>query len=189
MLTTIFQEPDSSKTTAIKITLPDNVIKELEIYSDANEQTKSDVIRDAIKLKVGTDEAWLNKLYLFKMQVTDIKSYYIDRLSRATIGSLIKIVANKNNMPNLASAYICNLVRYDDEYVYVEIPNLYPVTSISTDVNNISMASGTIIVPEIHKKENLLVSGWTQSMFVYRIPFDYIWEIEIDRQPQTNFGM
>ena len=179
-------DPDSAVSSSLKVTLPENVFNELSTYSEANSFSKSDVIREAIKEKIGRDNSWINRLFLFPKQTKNAQddiANIIESLKIAKKGALIKIAANKDDMPSVASALICYLVKYDDQHVYVEIPSQYPATFLNKDVQDISMCSGTLSVPKEIRAPDLY--PFLSGTFIHTVPLSHIWGIDCKIEPQV----
>lgn len=178
-------DPDSAVSSSLKVTLPENVFNELSTYSEANSFSKSDVIREAVKEKIARDRSWTNRLFLFKKQsLTHQDDVYdlIESLKMAKKGALIKIAASKDDIPSLADAFICYLVKYDAQHAYVEIPSQYPATFLDKDVQDISMCAGTLSVPKEIRAPDLytLLPG----SFIHKVPLSHIWGIDCRIEPQ-----
>lgn len=178
-------DPDSAVSSSLKVTLPENVFNELSTYSEANSFSKSDVIREAVKEKIARDSAWAKRLFLFSKQTSTPKddvANILESLKMAKKGALIKIAASKDDIPSLAAALICYLVKYDEQYAYVEIPSQYPATFLDKDVQEISMCAGTLSVPKEIRNPDL--NSLLPGSFIHKIPLGHIWGIDCRIEPQ-----
>lgn len=172
-------EPDSSVTSALKVTLPENVFNDLSAYAEALSYSKSDVIKEAVREKISRDNAWRNKIYLFKKQSLNEESMIADvkeSLKMAKKGALVKVAVNSVDQPNNAGGWIFYLARYDNDFVYLELPILgVPSTTMDASTNDISLESGTLSVP---------IETSIQGVFgpniqlTYKVPLSYVWNIE-----------
>lgn len=178
-------DPDSAVSSSLKVTLPENVFNELSIYSEANSFSKSDVIKEAVKEKIARDSAWAKRVFLFSKQTLtpkDDESNLVESLKMAKKGALIKIAASKDDIPSLAAAFICYLVKYDAQHAYVEIPSQYPATFLDKDIQDISMCAGTLSVPKEIRAPDLY--SLLPGSFIHKVPLSHIWGIDCRVEPQ-----
>lgn len=181
-------KPDSALSYPLKVTLPQNVFDELSDYADANSMTKSDVIRDAVKEKLRYDEEWRDRIYVFKSLKQYDNADTLEVLHTAPKGSLIKIASHETDIPNIAQGLICNLVKYDKTHVYVEVPSRKLFSAVmDDDVSNIAMIEGTLIVPKLVEVEpmNLLSHRKRRYNLIYKLPLEYIWQIDENKSGRT----
>lgn len=97
-------KPDAALSYPLKATLPQNIFEELSDYADAKSMTKSDVIKEAIKEKLRYDEAWRDRIYVFKSLDKHDNADTLEALHSAPKGSLIKIASHETDIPNIAKA-------------------------------------------------------------------------------------
>lgn len=178
-----YTDPDSGSSSSLKVTLPDNVFKELSDYAEANSVTKSDVIRESLRDRMNNDLQWKSRRFLFKKTNPYNPDDTKEILKSSSKGTLVKIVAYHQDTPSLAQGLVCYLVRYDDSHVYIEVPNQYPSTTfLNNDTSDVSMCHGFLSVPE---KIDLPNTGWgvPQYSLIYKLPFEFIWDIDKNRNP------
>lgn len=178
-------EPDLSTTSAFKVTLPDNVFRDLSDYADALSFTKSDVIKEAIKEKISRDTAWLKRIFVFRKQEdnTEFSLDLIESLKLAKKGALIKVAGCYSDKPANADGWIFQLIKFDDEFVYIEPPFGMPATFLDTGVNDISLEKGALLVPEITISPGVL--GTTITQMIYKVPHRFVWGIDCNRNPPS----
>jgi len=183
-------EPDSSVTSALKVTLPENVFNDLSAYAEALSYSKSDVIKEAVREKISRDNAWNNKIFLFKKQSIkeiDTIANLKESLKMAKKGALIKVAVNRVDQPNNAAGWIFYLARYDNDFVYLELPILgIPSTNMDASTNDVSLESGTLVVPI----ETSIQGVFGPNMqLTYKVPLSYVWNIECNPvQPSTSLA-
>ena len=185
----LFEEkPDSTLSYPLKVTLPQNIFDELSDYADANAMTKSDVIKDAVKEKLRYDEGWRDRLYFFKSLNQYDNADTLEALHTAPKGSLIKMASHETDIPHIAKSLICNLVKYDKTHVYIEVPSRRLFSSImDDDVSSISMMEGTLSVPTLVEGEpiDLLSRRKPRYNLIYKLPLEYIWQIDENKSGRT----
>lgn len=186
----INKEDDKNKNTSLKITLPEHLVNDLEIYIKENDLTKSDIVRNLLTNFFSFDQKWLNRIYVFKKMHNDTQKIR-DDLQLSSKNTLIKIVANQENMPSDAYFLLCNLIRYDNNYVYVEIrPSYQPNPIFDLSTNDVSMSHEKLSLPDIKVISEPLPptpelpppSKFTafpriNNKFIYKIEMDYVWAV------------
>jgi len=183
-------EPDSSITSALKVTLPENVFNDLSIYADALSYSKSDVIKEAIRDKISNDNAWANKMFMFKKQwhkqedmIADLK----ESLKMAKKGALVKVAVNRVDQPNNSAGWIFYLAKYDNDYVHLELPMLgVPSTTMDASTSEVSLECGTLVVPS-----EIITQGMLGpiTQLTYKVPLSYVWSIECNpSQPPLSIS-
>lgn len=172
-------EPDSSVTSALKVTLPENVFNDLTAYAEALSYSKSDVIKEAVRERISRDNAWNNRVYLFKKQSVSENDTILDlkkSLKMAKKGALVKVAVNRVDQPNNAGGWIFYLARYDNDFVYLELPILgVPSTTMDASTNDISLESGTLVVPMETSIQGVFGPN---IQLTYKVPLSYVWNIE-----------
>lgn len=172
-------EPDSSVTSALKVTLPENVFNDLTAYAEALSYSKSDVIKEAVRERISRDNAWNNRVYLFKKQSVSESDTILDlkkSLKMAKKGALVKVAVNRVDQPNNAGGWIFYLARYDNDFVYLELPILgVPSTTMDASTNDISLESGTLVVPMETSIQGVFGPN---IQLTYKVPLSYVWNIE-----------
>lgn len=172
-------EPDSSVTSALKVTLPENVFNDLSVYAEALSYSKSDVIKEAVREKIARDNVWNNRIYLFKKQMhneSDMIADLKESLKMAKKGALVKVAVNRVDQPNNAGGWIFYLAKYDNDFVYLELPILgIPSTSMDVSTQDISLEGGTLLVPNEDAMQGML--GPTIQL-TYKVPLSYVWNID-----------
>jgi len=180
------QEQDKSTTSAFKVTLPDNVFQELTDYSDALSLTKSDVIKEAVREKIGRDSTWLSKIFLFKKHGVN-QDYVADLqecLKVAKRGALIKVAGSYDTRAAYANGWIFQLISFDNDSVQIEPTAALPPTFLDNLTNEISMEKGTLLVPKIAYTQGLY--GTPVSHMTYQVPLEYVWGIDCNITPAPN---
>lgn len=178
-----YPEVDSSVTSALKVTLPENIFNDLTLYAEAMSYSKSDVIKEAVREKIAGDNAWKNRFYAFKKQRVNEKDYIADlkeSLKMAKKGALVKIALHRQDQPNNAAACICHLAKYDKDFVYLEISPVAPYSFMDFTTNDVSLESGTLVVPEEVVSQGMLT---TIHQFIYKVPLIYVWDIDCNPSP------
>lgn len=166
---------DSSSSTAIKVTLPDNVLLTLNEYCDAISQTKSDAIKIAIKQYILMDDKWSNRLFFFKKIMDDIDWVDLNHsLEQPRIGTRIHVATSYEDDPTTARLLKCELIKLDADYVYVRPVEFFRERKPGSSTTSISMHSGTILVPTKVSSSNIAPAIHECE---YKIPLSLVWDV------------
>ncbi|MGL4667952.1 MAG: hypothetical protein ACRCWR_08480 [Saezia sp.] len=171
-------EQTESPLTQLKLTLPEGLIKAIDSFVKHFDGTKSEFAKFAFAKFLNENEFWQARRYFFKpSQTTQPKKEEIKNALRNNPkkGVLIKLALAPDDTPSLASLFICNLVRLDNEMISFNIPynierNTAMTNNLFLDQQNISLAREDSLLT-IPKKDQY-------GIYIYSVPIDYIWDVD-----------
>lgn len=176
------EEQDSSVSAAIKVTLPENVMRDLSEYCEALSLTKSDVIKSAIKEYIRDDDFWAERLFFFSPirdhEGHDIHNIHED-LQDARKGWCVTVAVSSQDDPTSAEALRGDLIKVDGEYVHIKLSTLHISYESSEYLQEIKMVSGSLSIPyAITDSSRRRSRRRSLPECIYKIHRSLIWDID-----------
>lgn len=175
---------------SLKITIPRHLLEEADAFCETFNITRSNFISGCVGQTLYPNfqwsynvSLWKQKLYYFRMRDNDASTIlegFKSGLIRCTL------VFSQTNSPSQARPRTVFIDRYDEEYVYISVPDSLvwdkkpwmlgaEMPDLSTlqylDPIQIDRGGHQLIVPAFFDSYNL-----TPNIF-YKIPLDYIWQV------------
>lgn len=169
-----------SKSTPVKVNLPDGLVKQINDFCEATKTSKSELVRNSLINGLYQESRWLNKQYFFPSRLVNqseaIKSFFSD----APVNTLIKLAINNVDNPASARLVIGYFQKIFEGQVSFYIPPFishHSLINAAQEINQISTSQSRLAFPEIEQAINAF--GLIEMKCIYTLPLEYIWEYHL----------
>lgn len=183
---------DGGKASALKITLPEMLSKELGDFASSNGLSKSEVIQDAIRQKLQTDPAWGWRLFFFKRRSPNpSEANWLKALVSSAQGALFKFAVCNQDIPHLAQMWVGSFVKVSGRNVHFQFLPYRPTPLLNSsynDAHEIQLADGKLVVPTIHPSSFVPMGHQAnpQLIYIFSIDISYVWDVDLSSPKMTQ---
>ncbi|OTG87225.1 ribbon-helix-helix domain-containing protein [Acinetobacter sp. ANC 3832] len=167
-----------TKSTPVKVHLPNKLVEQVNEFCEATKQSKSEVIRDCLIQGLNNSPQWTNRRFFFPSRLTENSEKIQNFFKNPPINTLVKLAANHINNPSSAYMVMGYFQKIVGDEISVYVPPFpiqhFGLSNAIQELVQISTTQSKVVIPDVE----MTLNAWLQNevKVIYTLPIDYVWD-------------